>query len=700
MGLYVVMMVAGSAEEAGGARKANRLIQEKSPYLLQHAYNPVDWYPWGEEAFEKARKEKKPILLSVGYSTCHWCHVMERESFEDEKVAEFMNAHFVCIKLDREERPDVDRVYMQAFQAMSSEGGGWPLNMFLTPELKPFFGGTYFPPKRRGGRPGFLEVLTHLEGMWREKRDEIRGSAEESLQRMKTYLQEEQARSRDGVLTRELVGKAAKQLLTNGDEREGGWGGGPKFPQPSHLRFLLRCGDRAERDFALLTCRKMMRGGIYDHLGGGFHRYAVDGVWLVPHFEKMLYDQAQLVDVYVDAWLLSGEAAFKRVAMETADAVLRDMLDAEGGFFSALDAQSEGKEGKNYCWTEEELKNLLTKGEFKILQRYFGITTKGNFLDHSDPAPLLNQNVLHVAEPEWKRSAPEEATLQAALGKMRELRAKRIPPATDDKILASWNGLMIGALARAGRVLGEDRYLAAAEKAHRFVVAKLWDSEAKTLYHRWRDGARDSSQQAESYLYFLRGTRRLYETTLKEEYLELAVELAEGTVKRFYDEKGGGFYDGEDRKDLVLRLKGDFDSATPTASSVGAVEFAKLGEMTGRQDFRKVADHTMNGSAAGMKSSPFAVVEMLRAVDFKTGKPSRLVVAGENGREAMLKAAWKGFRRNLVVIGNVGPVDAFSRGLKATGEGVATAYLCVGQTCRLPETNPAKVAVLLEEGGQ
>jgi uncharacterized protein YyaL (SSP411 family) len=698
--MYLAVVVGGGAlgaEEGKEGKKANRLLDEKSPYLLQHAYNPVDWYPWGEEAFERARKEQKPILLSVGYSTCHWCHVMERESFEDEEIAKFLNAHFIPVKLDREERPDVDRVYMTTYQAMSGQGGGWPLNMFLTADLKPIFGGTYFPPRARGGRPGFLEILQHLEKLWREDGDKVRGTASESYDRLQEFLKEQEKKgAEEGALTGEILNTTVADLLENGDQTKGGWGGpmGPKFPQPSHLRFLMRCGDQKAKEFAFMTCRKMMHGGIYDQLMGGFHRYSVDAEWLVPHFEKMLYDQAQLIDVYLDAWLLSGDDEFRRVAEEIAEYVLRDLTHEEGGFWSAQDAGSEGKEGKCFCWTEAQLKSLLSEEEFAVVKARFGVTPKGNFVDHSDPDPLLDQNILSVVDPGKKLGEAEGALLASGRKKLRAERLKRVPPATDDKVLASWNGLMIAALARAGRVLDESRYLAAAKKAHGFVVAKLWDEKADVLYHRWREGERDTSQQAESYLYFLRGSRVLYEMTLEKEYLELAIRLAESARKKFHDEEHGGFYDGEVRKDLVMRLKDDFDSALPTPGSVGAVEFLVLGEMLGRDDFREVGRKTLKGAAATFRASTSSLPERLRALDFDLSKPSRLVLTEGKGRDLLLKVGWSGYRRNFVVLGNKGPLDEFTLGLTAK-DGESTAYLCVGQACRLPETEAARVGKML-----
>ena len=677
-----------------GEGTRNRLAESNSPYLLQHAGNPVDWYPWGEEAFGKARREGKPILLSIGYSTCHWCHVMERESYEDEEVADYLNAHCVSIKLDREERPDVDRVYMTAFQAMFGQGGGWPLNMFLTPDLKPFFGGTYFPPRDRLGRPGFLTVLKRLGAAWRDHREEVVESAERIHARLKEALEDGRGAG-DGPedLEPRWIEEAREAVMAGADLARGGWGRGPKFPQPSHLRFLLRAGDREEREFVLRTCREMMAGGIHDQLGGGFHRYAVDGIWLVPHFEKMLYDQAQLLDVYVEAWRVSRDAEFREVAEGIGDYVLRELRHPRGGFFSAQDAQSEGKEGKYWCWTQDELRELLSEEEFETASRWFGITREGNFLDHSDPEALRGQNVLHRAGRRKERGEAERERLCSAIGKMREARSRRVPPATDDKILASWNGLMIAAMARAGRVLGEGRFLEAARRAHAFVTAELWDEEEPSLGNRWREGRLDRSQLSESYLFLMRGSRTLYEATLATEYLEFAVALAEEARRRFYDEEKGGFFDGEGRDDVVIRMKGDFDSATPTPGSVGVVEYLILAWMTGRGDFLETARKTLRGAGPVIESSPMALAESLRGLDMYLRAPPRLVIAGAESREAFLQAAWQGAVRPLV-LGNEGPVGEFERRL-APVNGRTTAYYCAGQTCRAPETDPGRVAAWL-----
>ena len=691
-------VAAGGAEPAKlGAKdgKANRLINSKSPYLLQHAFNPVDWYPWGEEAFEKARKDNKMILLSVGYSTCHWCHVMERESFQDEKVAEFLNEHFVSVKLDREERPDVDKVYMTSFQAMFGEGGGWPLNMFLTPDLKPFFGGTYFPPKD-GQRPSFMTVLTRINELWTEDSAGILAKTADIHEKLGEHLEKIQQLQPEAAFSAQLLDGLPEKFLSRADHVNGGWGQRQKFPQPSHLQFLLGSKGKG-REFALMTCRKMMEGGINDQIGGGFHRYTVDPIWLVPHFEKMLYDQAQLLDVYVTAWQLTQDPQFRMTAVAIAEYVLEQLTHAEGGFYSAQDAQSEGKEGKFWCWTEKELKSLLSEAEFLAARRWFGFTEDGNFVDHSDPDHLKDQNVLFRADPRGEWSVTQKEALSSAVVKMKAARSKRVPPATDDKILASWNGLMIAAMARAGRTLQEPRYLESSRKAHAFIVAKLWDAKGMTLSHRWRENHVDGSQQSESYLYFLRGSRVLYEATLDPVYLSLAIELAVKARTLFYDEENGGFFDGEKRGDLVFRLKDDYDSATPTPSSVARLEYAVLAELTGREDFREVADKSLRLVAPVLKETPTQLAETLQALQFMVGKPARVAIVGEATREEFLQVAWSGLRHNLVVTGNKGPVSGFTRNLEEKVPGKTTVYYCVGKSCRLPETDSSVLAGWLKE---
>lgn len=683
-------------DDGSGLNELNHLAGEKSPYLIQHVRNPVDWYPWGQAAFAKARKENKPILLSIGYSTCHWCHVMERESFENKELAEYLNKHFVAIKVDREERPDVDKIYMSAYQAMYQGGGGWPLNMFLTPDLKPFAGGTYFPPDDRQGRPGFMTVLKTLAKAWSEQGDEVIKSAESIHENMSRIF--ERAEVREGSLSLEDLDRSMGALVAEADAEHGGWGGGPKFPQVSHLRFLLRqwqrTGEVKARQHVLLTCDKMMQGGIHDHLAGGFHRYAVDGEWLIPHFEKMLYDQAQLLELYLDVWLVTGERRYRQVAVGIADYVTGEMQHEGGGFYSAQDAQSEGKEGKCFCWTLAQVEKLLSKDELAVALRWFGITAEGNFIDHSDPEPLLDLNVLHIAEPEWKLTDAQRALLDSAMAKMRAARAARVPAATDNKVLADWNGMMIAALARAGRVLEQPGYLDAAIKAHAFIKGELWDGTL--LYHRWCDGQRDSSQQASSYLQMIAGSLGLYETTLEPGYLDFAIRLAEGARALFYDEVRGGFFVGTDRPDLVLRLKDDFDGATPTASSVGAMQFLKLAEITGRGDFREVVEKTLAASAGSIKQSPYAMAWMMAVADRQLGQHARLVIAGDDGLEPWIKQRYQVYAPRLICMGNAGKVDAFTAGLKPV-EGKTAGYYCLGQSCKAPVTDPAELGKLLRK---
>lgn len=693
LGLRLVSPVA--ADQADGAGKPNRLAGEKSPYLLQHARNPVDWYPWGKEAFAKAEKENKLILLSIGYSTCHWCHVMERESFENKEIAAYLNEHFVAIKLDREERPDVDQIYLTAYQAMTGEAGGWPLNMFLTPKLKPLTGGTYFPPNDRDGSPGFATVLKQLQGVWETRREEIITQADTMNEQMADYFSSLHAPQGDSKPSAELLDQAIPAILSQIDPVWGGLGTGMKFPQADILRFLLQSGNEEAVAAALKTCRRMRDGGIHDHVGGGFHRYTVDREWKTPHFEKMLYDQAQLMELYLDAWLQSGEAGFREVVEGIAGYVLRNLTHPEGGFFCAQDAQSEGKEGKYFCWTLAELEKLLTKEELAVARKVFDLTAEGNFIDHSDPNPLPNQNVLSFQNPRSELGEKEEKEIRTILTKLAEVRSKRVPPATDDKILASWNGLMIGAMARAGIVLNKPDYLAAARKAHAFIKEQLWDEKTKRLAHRWREGDRDDTAQALSYLLMLRGTRTLYEAELEPRDLEFALVLADRSLDLFYDRPAGGFFEAEKRDDLVLRLKGRLDEALPTASAVAARELALLAEITGNEEYREASAATLKSYLPLLKESPEGMGQMLRALRLSLQKPPRLVLAGEEGRAEMILTAAAHFDPDRIILGNKGKVSPFSARLEAI-EGVTTAYYCVGQTCQLPVNTPGELKDLLK----
>ena len=685
-------------------KHTNRLAKEKSPYLLQHAHNPVDWFAWGDDTFEKARRENKPIFLSIGYSTCHWCHVMERESFEDEKIGAFLNEHFVNIKVDREERPDVDKIYMTFVQSTTGSGG-WPLNVFLTPDLKPFFGGTYFPPDPRYGRPGFLQLLRQIAALWSERKSEIAASADEIHARLESAMTN--SAGSNPLPTADVLKNAAEVFKSSYDSIHGGFGGAPKFPQPGIPSLVLRCAQRFNDDEAarmvLHTCERMAAGGIHDQLGGGFARYAVDAGWLVPHFEKMLYDNAQLVQLYLDAHLVSKAENGKRkteifadTARDILNYVLRDMTHPGGGFFSAEDADSEGHEGKFYCWTKDELSKLLTPEEFNVASRYFGITAEGNFVDHSHPQPLAGQNVLSIVEPNV--SAQDRPLLASAKKKMGDVRAKRIRPHLDDKILASWNGLMLGAFARASAVLGDGNFRDAAGKNLAFVRAKLWDEKTKTLFHRWRDGGRDNVQLLEAYAFLLSGVIDLYETTLAPNHLDFAIELAGAMLAKFFDAENGGFWQGAaDSRDLILRVKDDYDGAEPSGNSVATLSLLKLGAITGRKNFTEAAGKTLRLFAQRLQKFPQAVPFMLRALDFSLQEPKRIVITGKNDSknfQELLHAAHSVYQPDKIVLGNAGAVEEFARSLTAKDE--AAVYLCTGNSCQPPTSEAAAVRKLLK----
>jgi len=755
----------------------NRLAREKSPYLLQHAHNPVDWFAWGDEAFARARAKNKPVFLSIGYSTCHWCHVMERESFEDEQVAGVLNEFFVSIKVDREERPDVDGIYL-AFVQAATGAGGWPLSVFLTPERKPFFGGTYFPPDNRHDRPGFLPVLLKIREIWRTRRDEIEDSAGAIQTRLKAAAAN--AGAGDSRLTGETLQNAGEFFKRRYDPRHGGFGGAPKFPQPGVPALLLRCAKRFHDDEAarmvLHTCDRMAAGGIHDQLGGGFARYSVDAGWLVPHFEKMLYDQAQLAQLYLDAHLVSegrvtrvpdsssgkslglAELAppkktdFDAIARDILDYVLRDMTHPGGGFYSAEDADSEGHEGRFYCWTHDELSKLLSPEEFNVAARCFGITREGNFVDHSHPTPLPGQNVLSVVNPVGRdESPPAQADRQAgpadlelldsAKRKMLAARGKRVRPRLDDKILASWNGLMLGAMARAYAILGDEKYRAAAEKNLAFIREKLWVAAgvspavetdvppggqgidnpkcagisdavpggkmppstagkmpAATLHHRWRDGERDHVQLLEDYAFLLSGVVDLYEATLTPGHLDFAVALAKAMIVKFYDAENGGFWQTvAEAKDLIVRTKDDYDGAEPSGNSTATLALLKLAAITSREDFSKPAGATLRWFANRLQNFPQALPFMLQALDFSLEEPRRVVIAGDAtsppGRE-LLRAAHSVYQPNKVVMGNRGAVEAFAKTLPETGGPVV--YLCTQNSCQPPARDAAKVKEMLK----
>ncbi|MBA3015036.1 MAG: thioredoxin domain-containing protein [Proteobacteria bacterium] len=720
-----------SATDAGGkekvaGRKANRLIGESSPYLLQHAYNPVDWNPWDDEAIARARRENKPIFLSIGYSTCHWCHVMERESFEDPAIAAILNQYFVCIKVDREERPDLDQVYMAVTLAMTGSGG-WPMSVFLTPELKPFFAGTYFPPQSAFGRPGFADLLQKIHLSWEKDHEMIVKKSDELLQ----HLVESQASSDEKKLVVEATSAAAAEQLTRGyDAQNGGFGNAPKFPRPAGLAFLLRYGQRTGDsrvlDMVFVTLRKMAAGGLWDQLGGGFHRYSVDAGWRVPHFEKMLYDQAQLATLYLEAAQLSRDPLFKEVAAKTLDYVLASMRDEAGGFYSAEDADSpkpdnpkEQQEGAYYVWTAAELNSFLTEEEGAMVRYRYGIVADGNVAD--DPhGELRGKNILYLAHDfieTAKHFSVDENHVRTVLiraeKKMLTERGKRPRPHLDDKVLASWNGLMISALAKGALVLGQERYLHAAERAGKFIRTTLIDSgknakdtSSLRVWRRYRNGTAGISGHLDDYAFTIQGFLDLYEASSDWHWLELALALTEVQNSLFKDDKKGGFFEttGKDQT-VIMRMKSDYDGAEPAGNSVSAMNFARLGRIFGDKILLEQADQTMNFFAGKLHQSPGALPQMLSAGEFLRRKPMQIVIAGDRGAgdtKAMLQVVAEFFLPNKVVLFNdgtpmpeslAGKLSSLAYMVKQSDK--ATAYVCENFACQQPITEVETLRTML-----
>jgi len=671
-------------------RPKNRLAREKSPYLLQHAGNPVDWYAWGEEAFARARAEDKPIFLSVGYSTCHWCHVMERESFEDDAIARKLNDGFINIKVDREERPDVDRVYM-AFVQATTGGGGWPMSVFLTPDLKPFFGGTYFPPTPRHGSPGFPLLLDRLLELWRSRRRDIEDSGNQVLDEMRRA----EAGSEPVLIDRAVLDKGVAFFRQVFDRDHAGFGGAPKFPRPVVMGFLHRMFARTRDEdtaiMSLATLHQMARGGMYDHLGGGFHRYSVDRQWHVPHFEKMLYDQAQLVDGYVEAYQLSGARAFAQVARETCDYVLRDLRDPEGGLYAAEDADSPDAEGKRregafYVWTRAEIDEVLG-AQADDFCRFYGVTAEGNADDpHGE---LTGTNVLHAL------GDGDPAALAAARAALLARRNQRPRPHRDEKILAGWNGLMIGALARASAVLGEPRYLRAAEEAAGFIERTLWDGT--TLRRRWAGGEAGGPGFLDDHAFLVRGLVELYQAGGPHRWLALAEAIADRMMALFFDEAEGAFFttSGADPSVLV-RMKEDYDGAEPAGNSVAAGALYRLAEMLGRDEWRVAADKTVRFYSGRLAGAPHAMPELLSAVDFGTEAPTTIVLAGDDVA-ALRATVSERYLPNALCLRAGAELGARLPWVAAMGpiDGKAAAFVCRDHACERPVTDPAELDTML-----
>jgi uncharacterized protein YyaL (SSP411 family) len=722
----------------------NRLAHEKSPYLLQHAHNPVDWYPWGEEAFAKARHENKPIFLSVGYSTCHWCHVMAHESFENEDVAAIMNREFVNIKVDREERPDVDRVYMTFVQATTGSGG-WPMSVWLTPDLKPFVGGTYFPPEERYGQPAFTKVLERIATVWREDHDKI---VEQGSKIVEALRESQSAAPVEGKVDGSVVDAAYKQLDRSYDPKEGGFGNAPKFPRPVTLNFLTRVYARDPKsdagkhalDMALFTLRKMAAGGMHDHIGGGFHRYSVDRYWHVPHFEKMLYDQAQLALAYLDAFQITQDKQYESVARDILDYVARDMTSKEGGFFSAEDADSpvplavhdrrsesaqEGDvgahraslqktaEGAFYIWTKKEIDNALGDSA-EIFDFHYGVQAHGNAPEGSDPHDefrgkniLIERHTIAETARHFKKSEAEIAKLLAqSRQKLFAIRAQRPRPHLDDKIIAAWNGLMISALARAAQVLDDPRYLEVAIRAANFVRAKLYDPSGKILYRSYREGRSNVEGFADDYALVVRGLLDLYEASFDVEWLKLALELQQTQDRLFLDQKNGGYFSNSGRDESVfVRMKDDNDGAEPAASSIAALNLLRLSQIYEDPKLAERAKSTIDAFATILLQFPSGMPQMLVAVENSLGKPRQIVIAGKRDSpetKALVKEVHRHFLPSAIVIladANEGQryLGEKNQAIRAMSpvEGKPAAYVCKNFTCKAPVTDPKQLGELL-----
>jgi uncharacterized protein len=657
----------------------NALAHETSPYLLQHRDNPVDWFPWGEEALRRAREHDRPLLVSIGYSACHWCHVMERESFEDEGTAALMNEHFVCVKVDREERPDVDALYMEAVQAMTGHGG-WPLNVFVTPEQVPFFGGTYFPPEPRQGMPSWRQVLGAVAEAWQTRNDEIRGQGERMAQRLQGGALLAPSEEPFDVAA---LDEAVAGLRSGFDSVNGGWGGAPKFPAASTIEFLLR---RGEQQMSLYTLRSMASGGMNDQVGGGFARYTVDATWTVPHFEKMLYDNALLARAYLHGFQVSGDPLLRRTVEETLEWALREMRAPEGGFYSALDADSEGVEGKFYVWTLDELREALGSEDAEAAIAWFGASAHGNF---------EGANVLESRGPE---PAPEvRARIRARL---LEVRAGRVRPGLDDKRLASWNALMIAALADAGAVLGRDDLLAAARDAATFVLERMRTPEGRLL-RTFNAGEARLNAYLEDHAFLLEALLTLYEATFEERWFAAARETADTIVARFADEEKGGFFStSDDHEALVARRKDLEDAPIPSGGSAAAFGLLRLAALTGEAAYEDHAVSHLRLLHEIAPRHPGAFGHFLQAMDFHLGPTREVALVGAaDGVAALAGVVRSAFRPHLVLAG--GPGDGSAVPLmegRTPVDGHAAAYVCERFACQRPVTGPDELRALLEAG--
>ncbi len=692
-------------------KRYNQLINEKSPYLLQHANNPVNWYPWGEKAFKRARNENKPIFLSIGYSTCHWCHVMAHESFEDPEIARMMNDTFISVKVDREERPDIDSVYMEVCMRLTG-AGGWPLTIIMTPDKKPFFAGTYFPKEERFGRIGIKELIFSIKKQWEIRKEELHQTAEE----ITSILQQRLDNTHESELDDVILKVAFEELAQRYDSSYGGFGRAPKFPTPHNLFFLLRYWKRNCNKKALKmiekTLQNMRQGGIYDHLGYGFHRYSTDHQWLVPHFEKMLYDQALISIAYLEAYQATGKELYAKVAQEIFDYVLRDMADPLGGFHSAEDADSEGEEGKFYVWTEKELNEILGE-EAGIAIEIFNIKENGNYLEEAT-REKTGKNILHLNKPLKKLTTElniSEKDLRTKIESIRQklflVREKRVHPHKDDKILTDWNGLMIAALAKGGGILNEMKYIEAAKQAVNFILTNMRSSEGKLL-HRYREGEADIPAYLDDYAFLIWGLLELYEASFDVQYLRNALSLNKSLLKHFWDNEGGGFYFVADNSEkLLVRKKEIYDGAIPSGNAVAMLNLLRLGRLTGNTNLEEKAVEIGRAFSMQINQSPAAHTYLLSTVDFTMMPTYEVVIVGQSHSDdtkEMIYTVRCAFIPNKVVIfratdqesPDIDQLIGFSKNYDSLFDR-ATAYVCQNYSCKLPTTDVGKMLDLLSE---
>ena len=700
------------------AGRPNKLISEKSPYLLQHAHNPVDWYPWGPEAFERAKKEDKPVFLSIGYSTCHWCHVMEQESFEDPEVAQLMNQTFVCIKVDREERPDIDNIYMTLCQMMTGRGG-WPMTIIMTPDKRPFFATTYIPKETRFGQTGMKELVPSIRALWQGRREELFASAEQIAGALDQIASESPGSLR-GELGEGTLKTAYDQFSQQFDKQYGGFGTAPKFPTPHNLMFLLRywrrTGDEGVLGMVEKTLQGMRLGGIYDHVGFGFHRYSTDSRWFLPHFEKMLYDQALLAMAYTEAYqATAGKEEYEQTAREIFSYVLRDMTDPKRGFYSAEDADSEGEEGKFYLWTHDEVGHILSQEEAELITSVFHIEREGNFTEEAT-GRKTGGNIFYLDKPLREIASdlavPLEGlgqTLEGARTKLFEAREKRVHPHKDDKILTDWNGLMIAALAKGAQVFGEPLYEEAARRAADFVLSKMVDARGR-LYHRYRDGEAAITAFLDDYAFLTWGLIELYETTFEPSYLHKALDLNAMMIKHFWDGKKGGLYFTADDADTILtRKKEIYDGAVPSGNAVAMLNLLRLARLTAQPELEEKAAHLSRAFSTMISQAPGAHTQWMIALDFARGPCYEVVIVGDPHAEdtkAMVRTLRKAFVPSKAVIlrpagaetPDITRLAEFSKDLSRLNN-KATAYVCRNFQCELPTTEPQQMLRLLEGEG-